>query len=205
MDITDEELKLLADVIGERLDDDKDMLSDSDPLRERESIKTVWALEDLMGRIGEEQKARRSEGARRTFVLNETDVKFWGRIKAFETAVEKRLRELRDMIPEDVDDDLQQFHVRLDAQNSETVRTNTRVGALEERAKTFHAYAVKHWIQTNALRRQVEDLQAKLQALELQADDRWVRTQQADTRQALRVGELENALEAHVGETETRH
>ena len=58
MHVSDNELKVLIDVLAERLDDDMDMLSDSNFMDERDSVRMAWAVKDLLEGLRQVQRGR---------------------------------------------------------------------------------------------------------------------------------------------------
>lgn len=233
MHIDDKSLKVLIDVLAERLDDDLDMLSDTHFMEERESVQMVWAVKDLLENLRQEQRSRIGQGTHQFAGISNAPSEpmvtnaMLARLDQLEGLMSEHeaermaLRAELGVVQAGMGDLLAQSNdhaERLDLLKARDpdVMFWGRIKAFERRVNGWVAEcnAVLEERTRNGelsaeallrLTRVTEGLHEKLQALELQADDRWVRTQQMDRSLSLKIDKLSRELSAHVGEGEVRH
>lgn len=229
MHITNKDLKVLIDVLAERLDDDLDMLSDTHFMEERESVQMAWAVKDLLEHLRQEQRSRTGQGTHQFAGISNAPSEpmvtnaMLARLDQLEGLVSEHeaermaLRAELGVVQAGMGDLLAQSNdhaERLDLLKARDpdVLLWGRIRAFERKmerwaadvSKVLEARTGNAELQAEALLRltkAVEDIYGDVQALEVQSDDRWVRTQQRWGK----VNELQSRLEEHVGETGTRH
>lgn len=260
MHVEDNDLKALIDCVAMRLDDEMDTLGEDLDVRrvldDRDDVRIIWSLTDLLENLRQEQRSRRRgyastnvglgefagmhaagvpEGAQNVAIGVETiggeverEVKRVQGVQGDLTAAVTdaiqlitdvhdklwaRMAKLEALVGEH-EETRMEHHTKLnvhgkthDAHNDTLETLSRRLNALDDRFPDTKFWGriqhfergVKRSLQDVA--RVVEGLQEKLQALELQGDDRWVRMQQRFGG----VNELRSMIEEHVGETGTRH
>lgn len=211
MHITNKNLKVLIDVLAERLDDDLDMLSDTHFMEERESVQMAWAVKDLLEHLRQEQRSR-SGGTHQFAGISNAPSE-----PMVTNAMLARLDQLEALVAEH---EAERMALRAElgaaqatigdllAQSNDHAELITTLKARDPdvlfwgRIRRSEMRMEAQLMSMGGLLRALDD---KLQALELQADDRWVRTQQRFGGMNELWAGLQGDLETHVGEGEVRH
>lgn len=223
MHVSDENLKVLIDVLAERLDDDLDMLSDSNFMDERESVKMTWVVKDLLENLRQEQRSR---GMGRGFKTTNEGLEhhFPGMSNAPEDSVLGNvivdLREFMDLQSQlgEVQAELGDLKAQGNDHREQLNDIRPQLVSVLEIVDLLRArdpdvmfwgrirrFEMRMEAQLMGLGGLLRALEEKLQALEVQSDDRWVRTQKAGQALSRQVETLHLVMEGHVGETGTKH
>lgn len=214
MHVSDENLKVLIDVLAERLDDDLDMLSDSNFMEDRESVKMTWVVKDLLEELRQEQRSRgrapaeaansvvgvvqATMGDHEAVLRDQQD-----QLNDVRSALVKLLEKVKrvEALVSDHEESRMEHHARLEDHHARLKGRDPDV-MFWGRIRRFEMRMEAQLMGLGGLLRALEE---KLQALEVQSDDRWVRTQKAGQALSRQVETLHLVMEGHVGETGTKH
>lgn len=154
MHVEDNDLKALIDCVAMRLDDEMDTLGEDLDVRrvldDRDDVRTIWSLTDLLENLRQEQRSRRKGGSGRQFAgISNVPAPADPRLEMFEKLVAEH------------EEDRRALRAELGAVQATLGDLLAQSNDHREQLNALRPDAVKCWTRVNELERKLDSLKAR--------------------------------------------